>query len=176
MQSDALKYVDERDRRFGLAGMAIAMVVWDGQEQLAAINVDSEPGEGLEFTPDFYFSGNPRLSARLAWQMLVKQLELESAMLVSNVMCRQYIGRGERISSAMRARLRALVRDEAQNVCSLEDDETERIFTRVNNYLEQLFQHPAVAQMAHQLEDNLQQTRRLTVAEVMDVLRPLSHL
>ena len=74
MQNSALKYKDENDRSMGLAGSAIALVIWDGEDKLAAIDLDSLPGEGMEMTPDFSFAGNPRLSARLAWQMMLKQL------------------------------------------------------------------------------------------------------
>ena len=70
MQNSVLKYKDENDRSMGLAGSAIALVIWDGEDKLAAINLDSLPGEGLEMTPDFGFAGNPRLSARLAWQII----------------------------------------------------------------------------------------------------------
>ena len=108
MQNSALKYKDENDRSMGLAGSAIALVIWDGEDKLAAIDLDSLPGEGMEMTPDFSFAGNPRLSARLAWQMMLKQLELTSAMVMGNVLCRSYVGQGRQPSSSARAALRAM--------------------------------------------------------------------
>lgn len=173
---EQLRYTDEHDRALGLAGMAISMVAWDGEHMLAAISIDNEPGDGLEVTPDFHFAGNPRLSARLAWQQMVKQTELSSAMVIGNAMCRWYVGRGRRLSSAVNATLRGLVRDEARSVCSLDDDETDRIFTRTTDYLDRLFSHSTVASVAMHFADTLQQRRRLTATEVLDELSALNRL
>lgn len=176
MQNSVLKYRDEADRSLGLAGSAIAIVVWNGEDKLTAISLDNAPGEGLEMTPDFGFAGNPRLSARLAWQMMLKQLELTSAMVMGNVMCRSYVGAGRPLSSQSKAALRALIRDEAVNSCSLEEDETEHLFNRLIDYQNRIFSHSEVARMARDLADDLQSQRRLSVAEVLDRLSRLGHI
>lgn len=176
MQNSALKYKDENDRSMGLAGSAIALVIWDGEDKLAAIDLDSLPGEGMEMTPDFSFAGNPRLSARLAWQMMVKQLELTSAMVMGNVLCRSYVGQGRQPSSSARAALRAILRDEAISACSLEDDEFDQMYSRLLDLQSQIFTHNEVATMARTLAADLLSRRRLTAAEVLDRLDRLSKI
>lgn len=173
---EQLRYTDEQDRALGLAGVAISMVAWDGERMLSAISLESEPGAGVEVTPDFHFAGNPRFSARLAWQQMVKQTELASAMIIGNAMCRWYVGRGRRLSSAVNATLRGLVRDEARTICSLDDDETDRIFTHTTEYLDRLFSHSTVASVAAHFADTLRERRRLTASEVLDELSALNRL
>lgn len=176
MQNSVLKYKDENDRSMGLAGSAIALVIWDGEDKLAAINLDSLPGEGMEMTPDFGFAGNPRLSARLAWQMMLKELELTSAMVMGNVMCRSYVGQGRQPSSSARAALRAILRDEAISACSLEDDEFDHMYSRLLDIQSQVFAHSEVASMARSLADDILSHRRLSAAEVLDRLDRLGKL
>lgn len=176
MQKSTLKYKDENDRSLGLAGSAIAIVVWNGEDHLSAISLDSEPGEGVEMSPEFGFAGNPRLSARLAWQLQLKQLELTGAMVAGNVMCRSYVGERRPLSSAARSLLRAVVRDEAVNRCSLEEDECDAIFDRIIGYQQQLFSHSAIVEMALGLADDLRRHRRMTSAEILDRLHRLPRL
>ena len=88
MDSDKhpLKYADEKDRSYGLVGMAISLTVFDGEDMLSAICLDNAPGSGAEMAPEFHFSGNPTLSVGAAWRHTVKQFELTAAMLVGNAL------------------------------------------------------------------------------------------
>lgn len=174
--SSPLKYTDETDRSYGLTGMTISMVVWDGADLLAGVSLDNEPGNGLEVTPDFDFAGNPRLSARLAWNQLLKHLELSAAMIMGNAMCRAYVGQRRTPTSAVNAALRALVRDEGREVCSLDDDEIDRIYAKTSNYLTQIYNHPGVVQLAHSFADTLRKRRRLSAAEALDCLAALQNM
>lgn len=176
MQNSVLKYKDEDDRSMGLAGSAIALVIWDGEDKLSAVNLDSLPGEGIEMTPDFGFAGNPRLSARLAWQMMLKQFELTSAMVMGNIMCRSYVGQGRQPSSSARAALRAILRDEAISTCSLEDDEFDHMYGRLLDLQSQIFSHDEVASIARAFAGDLITRRRLSAAEVLDRLERLGKL
>jgi hypothetical protein len=171
-----LKYSDETDRSYGLAGMAISMVVWDGEEKLSSISIDNPLGEGIELAPEVRFAGNPHFSPRSAWQQQVKRLELSAAMIMGNAMCRAYVNRQRSLSSKVNASLKALVRDEARSVCSLEDDEIEAIYNKTYSYLEQLFMHEGVAEIAREFARELCAKRRLSAAETLDRLRSLSRL
>lgn len=169
-----LKYSDEQDRSLGLAGMAISMVVWDGEAKLAAISIDNPMGKGIELAPEIRFAGNPHFSTRSAWQQQVKHLELATAMIMGNAMCRAYVLKGKPISSKVNASLKALVRDEARTVCSLEDDEIEAIFAKTYNYLERMFTNAGIAEMARRFAEELCSKRRMSAAEVIDHLRELN--
>ena len=60
-----LKYRDNRDKTYGLTGMAIALVMADGEDMLMQVSLDAPAGEGITFTPDFLFTeANPRYSAK----------------------------------------------------------------------------------------------------------------
>lgn len=171
-----LKYSDETDRSFGLAGMAISMVVWDGEDMLSAVSLDNPMGEGMELAPEVRFSGNPNISPRTAWQQQVKRLELSAAMIMGNAMCRAHVNRRRAVSSKVNASLKALVRDEARSVCSLDDDEIEAIYNKTYSYLERLFTHDGVADLAREFARELCDKRRLSAAETLDRLRALNRL
>ena len=56
----SLYYADEIDRCFGLAGMAISLVVWDSEEFLRGIDLTAPAEEALQLSPDFYFIQSPK--------------------------------------------------------------------------------------------------------------------
>ncbi len=175
MDSDKhpLKYADEKDRSYGLVGMAISLTVFDGEDMLSALCLDNAPGDGAEMAPEFHFSGNPTLSIGAAWRHTVKQFELMAAMLVGNAMCRAYVGRKIRITPAVRKSLREVVEQVGNDTCDLDNDEIDRLYDKVHDNLERVFMHNRVASVANNIADTLQRQRRLTSAEVADVLAPL---
>ena len=68
-------YKNEDDKCYGLTGMAIALVVFDGEDYLTTINLDAETSkEMMDFTDDFYFSGNPEFSAKNVWNQILKNI------------------------------------------------------------------------------------------------------
>ncbi|MDE5594227.1 MAG: hypothetical protein K2I89_01460, partial [Muribaculaceae bacterium] len=110
--SSSLKYTDEKDKSYGLTGMAISMIVLDGEEYLSGMSIDAPVGEGVELSQDFYFIGNPRLSAKIAWNEILKHFQLSAGMVISNVMCRSYVQHRRKLSSELVALLKDLVRAE----------------------------------------------------------------
>ena len=68
----SLKYTDETDRCYGATGMAIGLMVFDGEDMLASITLDGDPNEMVAMSPDFYFAGNPGVSAKTAWNQILK--------------------------------------------------------------------------------------------------------
>lgn len=176
MDKSPLRYTDEKDRSYGLTGMTISMVVWDGEDMLSAVNIDNAPGQGLEVTPEFHFRGNPRMSARIAWHQLIKQFELDTAMLLGNAYCRSYVGGQRTLSAQVTALLRALVRDEGRSLCELDDDEISHIYDKTSLYLERLFTHSGVAAIAHDFAEALRRQRRLSAAEALERLSALNGL
>ena len=97
MENDKLKYADERDKSYGIAGMAIAVVAYDSESMLASVSMDAEPGHAVEFGSEFYFSGNPRLSAKIAWTEIIKHFRLATGLLVANAMSRHYVQHRRRL-------------------------------------------------------------------------------
>ena len=54
MDNNILKYIDERDKSYGVAGMAIAVVAYDTEDMLASVSMDAEPGHTIEFGSEFF--------------------------------------------------------------------------------------------------------------------------
>lgn len=171
-----LRYDNEKDRTYGVAGMAIAMVLWDGEEYLASVSIDSPVGSSVTFTPAFGFSGNPRMTASLAWRELVSQFELSTAMLMGNAVCRAYVHKSSPMTSATALALQNMIREHGREMCSLDDDETDSIYNRTRSYLDRIFTHSGVADIAHNFAATLGKRRSLTAGEVIDLLDALRRL
>lgn len=172
-KSSYLKYNDEADRAYGVAGMTITMVLLDGEDYLASVNLDNPIGEAVEFTPAFGFAGNPRLTATLAWRELIKQFELSSAMIMGNAVCRYYVGHSMPLPSTLADELRSFLRDEGNDLYQLESDEVDMMYTRTQRYLDRAFSHSAVSAVAHNFASALIERRSLSPGEVFDLLREL---
>ena len=65
-----LKYRNEDDKCYGVAGMTIGLLVFNGDKMLSSVSVDAPAGEMMDLTDDFYFSGNPQISASVVWRTL----------------------------------------------------------------------------------------------------------
>ncbi len=89
MNEPSLRYTDERDKSYGIAGMAITLVACDGEHLLAEIHLDAEPGECMVMTHDFGFKGNPRMSAKIVWEQTLKDLRITTSMALGNLACRR---------------------------------------------------------------------------------------
>lgn len=171
-----LRYRDERDRAYGVAGMAVALVLWDGGPFLAAVSLDNPVGESVEFTPAFGFNGNPRMTASLAWREMIKQFELSTAMIMGNAMCRSYVVASRPLTGDERQALRETIVEEASAVCSLEEDEVDRMLGKTHRYLDRVFMHSGVTNLVHEFANSLKQRRRMTAMEVFEILSALNHM
>lgn len=173
---DKLKYVDERDKSYGMAGMAISMMMLDGENYLEAMTLDAPAGDSVEFSHDFYFIGNPRMSAKIAWNEILKHFQISSGMVIANMMCRNYVQHRHKLPTDIIESLRAFVRDEAEEDCQLERDEADAIFEKNYNYFDRLFTYSQVHQAAHDLAAALVRQRRMSALEIIEQLRVLSML
>lgn len=171
-----LKYRDERDKTYGLTGMAIALVMTDGEDMLMQLSLDAPTGESLNLSPDFFFQPNPRYSAKLVWNQLLNQLSMVTGMLIGNVMCRSYLLDSQRLSDEVVDEIKEIVRTEATDTCALEDDEIDNLFRRNYNYFDRLFNHRMVASIAHEFASELMSRRTFSGQEALDHLRDLGRL
>ncbi len=174
--SSSLKYTDEKDKSYGLTGMAISMIVLDGEEYLSGMSIDAPVGEGVELSQDFYFIGNPRLSAKIAWNEILKHFQLSAGMVISNVMCRSYVQHRRKLSSELVAILKDLVRAEAKENCSLDEDESDMIFEKSLNYFDRIFSYARVHEIAHEFASAIVKQRSMSAQEIIEQLRQLSML
>lgn len=171
-----LSYRDEKDKCYGATGMAMGVVILDGEDMLAAVNLDEDPSATLEFVADYYFSGNPRVSAKAAWNKILHNFNLSMGVSLANVLCRSLVLDNRDIERDTVDQLRQLMIAEGRDTCSLDDDEINHIFDKNYNYLYRVFSHRGVQSVAHDFADTLMRVRRLTRAEVIEQLRALNML
>lgn len=59
-----MKYRNEEDKCYGITGMAIGITIWNGEDMLYKLDLDNEASQYVQFTSDYYFSGNPGIPAK----------------------------------------------------------------------------------------------------------------
>ncbi len=175
-QKVTLKYTDERDRCYGLTGMAMSIVVMDSEDLLAGIDMDAPVDEMMNFTPQYYFAGNPRLSARLAWNHLVEHYNITIGMLVGNVLCRYYVNSRKEITPELLELVHQYVTDEGKATCQLDEDEINALFNKQFSYMQRLFRHHGVQSVVDDFASRLLQCRKMSVSEVIEGFRTLNML
>ena len=171
-----LKYIDEEDKCYGIAGMAVAIMVWDGEKLLSSVSLDASANQALKFTSDFYFSGNPRLSAKFSWNRILEHYQLSIGMMIANLMCRNIVLRQTQVSSELKSLIYKYILEEGQEVCSLENDEIKALFDKSYNYLNNIFNHSGVQNIIFEFATKLRQQRILSQKEVIEALQALSYL
>ena len=169
-----LSYIDEKDKSYGLAGMAISLVALDGEEFLNGMSIDAPVGEGVDLSQNFYFIGNPRFSAKIAWNEMLKHLQLSSGMVISNVRCRNYVQHRHKLSSELIEALKEFIREEAKENCSLDEDERDMLFEKSLRYFARLFSYSRVHDIAHEFAETIVKQRRLSSREIIEQLSQLS--
>ncbi|MDE6452733.1 MAG: hypothetical protein K2L74_05650 [Muribaculaceae bacterium] len=166
-----LKYADERDKSYGVAGMAIAVVAYDCEDMLASVSIDAAPGHNLEFGNEMAFNGNPRLSAKLAWNELLKHYRLATGLLVANAMSRHYVQHRRRLPGETQRALHDVLHTcGAADEVQLDADEVDEVLTSNYQFFDRLFQMQVVHDATHRLASDLVAQRTLSAAEVLDRL------
>lgn len=169
-------YKSEEDKCYGAAGMAVAVVIFDGESQLASIDLDAEAPSMFSMTEDFYFAGNPGVSARSAWNRILGNFNISMALTIANIMCRRIVLSHSQMDAETRQALRQLIVEVGKESCQLEEDETSRLYDKNYTYLHRIFNHMGVQSLVNDFADLLKRRRQLSRLEVMEALRALSSL
>lgn len=171
-----LRYSDEQDRAYGLAGMAIALFVLDGQKYINSISIDVPVGQSIDFSEDFYFVNNPKFSAKIAWNENLKHFQLSAGMILSNIICRNYVRHRHKLSSDVINDLKRIVCEDAASDCSLDKDESDMMFSNSLQYFDRLFSYSTVHEVARDFVDAIGRRRSLSSQEVIENLSRLDGL
>ncbi len=174
--SVGLKYVDEDDKCYGIAGMAVAIMVFDGENLLSSISLEAPANEAMVFNSDFYFSGNPRLSAKYSWNKLLEHYQLSIGMLIANIMCRNIVLHNTFISNELKNLVYKYILEEGEEICSLEKDEIKTLFDKSYNYLYNIFNHSGVQNIIFEFVSKLRLQKVLSQREIIENLKALSYL
>ena len=115
-----LRYINEDEKCYGITGMAIGMVVWNAEDVLASVSLDAPVDEVVEFTNEYYFNGNPRLSAKVAWNHILEHYQVSMGMMIGNVLCRSYVLHESSLDNKIKDELIKYLDEEGRETCSLE--------------------------------------------------------
>lgn len=171
-----LRYRSEDDRCYGATGMTVAFVVMEGEDLLSAVDLDAAADALIEYADEYYFAGNPGLSAKSAWNTILKHFNYSMAAVVGNVMCRRYVLDKSSLDAETKQHLLNLMIEEGNDTCNLEEDETRRLFDKNYVYLTRVFTHQGVQSVCHDFADALKRRRRMSRYEILEQLRALRML
>lgn len=168
-----LSYSNEDDRAYGLAGMAISMASLDALDRITEIYLDAE-GPMVNFSQQYYYSSSPSISPKAVWENLMNNLQLTTSLVLGNVMARSLVRLGAEAEADIFDEIRSLVREEARDVCSLDEEEADAVFDKLMRHSRRLFYNPRLQPAVKQLAGVISRRRRLSVidlAEELELLR-----
>lgn len=169
-----MKYRDELDKSYGIAGMVLGLSVLDAEDLFTAVTLDAEGKGCIQFTPEFYFAGNPRLSPRGAWQYILGHYRISVGLAVANALCRRMVLDNDQVDEQLREQLFNVAYADGRDACQLERDEVQPIFDEVFSNMMRLFTDSRVRKAMDTFADALQQRRTLSHIDVNDILEQLN--
>ena len=169
-----MKYRDELDKSYGVAGMVLGLTVFDASDLLTAVTLDAEGPGCIQFTPEFFFAGNPRLSPRGAWQYILGHYRITVGLAIANALCRRMVLDNEKVDDKLRDELYNAALADGTNYCQLERDEVYPIFDEAFDNMMRLFADSRVRRAMDTFADTLQQRRTLSHIDVNDILQQLN--
>lgn len=168
-----LKYSNEDDRAYGLAGMAISIASLDALDRITEIYLDAE-GPMVTFSNRYYYPASPSLSPKTVWNNLLQNLHLTTSLVLANMMARSLVRLGQEADQEIVDQIRNLVREEGVETCSLDAEEADILFDRVMRHTRKLFYNPRLHPAVKELAGIISRKRRLSVLELADELQFLS--
>ena len=171
-----LKYIDEEDKCYGLTGVAMSTVIWDMENLISAISIDSDAVYSIQYTPQLIIEGNAAISPRNILNHNIEKFRMAMGMILSNILCRTYVLNNKFINHKTKQQIYDFFIEEGKINCDLEKDEVEEIFNKNYDYLHRIFSHPEVQRIAHDFAQHLTTRRTLSQAEIIESLQPLNML
>ena len=169
-----MKYRDELDKSYGVAGMALGLAVLEADNLFTSITLDAEGPGCIQFTPEFFFAGNPRLSPRGAWKYILGHYRISVGLAVANALCRRMVLDNDKVDNKLRDELFNAAYEDGRDYCNLERDEVEPIFDEAFDNMMRLFSNSQVREAMDAFADALQQRRTLSHIDVTDILQQMN--
>lgn len=167
-----LHYINDDDRAYGLAGMAISLAALDALDRVASVSLDAE-GPMVTFSHEYYFCGSPTISPKAAWNNMLSNFNLTSAMVLSNVMARSLVRMGNEVPDEIMDMLHTEIVNEGRETCSLDEDEVDVLYNRARTYLRRIFHNERLHPAIDELVRTLSVRRSLSGTEIADELHQL---
>lgn len=173
MATETLTYSDDRDKAYGITGMAITLVALDAADFFDSIDLDAPSGEHIVMSHDYGMRGNPRMSAKIIWQQTMRELKLTASIALGNLTCRRYLLAHKGLSDKEITVIREALRHDADQHLDMDSDEADRLFDSCRQYADRLFRHQGVAGVAHSFADKLAERHQMSAAEAIEILASL---
>ena len=167
-----LSYINEDDRAFGLAGMAISLASLDALDRVTEVFLDAD-GPMVSFRNNYYFSLSPSVSPKAVWNNLLRNFHLTASMAMGNIMARTLIRLGEEPDQEVFNSVREIMREEGRETCELDEEESDIIFDNVWRQNKRLFHNPMLHPAIKELAGVIARRRRLSSPELIEELRLL---
>ncbi|MBD5328757.1 MAG: hypothetical protein HDS03_02515 [Bacteroides sp.] len=167
-----LTYLNEDDKAYGLAGMAISLAALDAMDFVADISLDAD-GPMVNFSHQYYHPSSPAISVKANWDNLLHNFYITSAMVISNVMARSMVRMHTPVPSDIMDAIYSEIAEEGKETCSLEDDEIENIYNRTSSYMRRIFNNPRVMPAIDEFARTISRRRTLSGHEILDELKLL---
>lgn len=175
MKDLTLAYLNEDDRAYGLAGMAVTLAALDALDNVAHASIDAD-GPMVTFSTDYYFGGSPAVSPKAAWDHLLNKFYITSTMVIGNMMSRSLVRMKRDIPADILSQLRESILAEGRDTCSLDDDEADEIFRRSLSYTRRIFGNPRLHPAVDEFVRVISRRRDLSGMEIRDELHLLNIL
>lgn len=167
-----LKYSNEDDRAYGLAGMTISLADLDAIDRIVSISLDAE-GPMVNFAQDYYFSVSPVVSPKAVWDNLLRNYHLTASMVVSNVLARSLVRLGEEAPSDLMDTLYEEIEAEGRESVGLDPDEVKVLYNKILTRNRRIFKNPRLRPAIAELAGIISRRRTLSGGELRDELHYL---
>lgn len=164
-----LKYTNEDDRAFGLAGMTISLAALDAIDTVVEVSMDAE-GPMVTFSQEYYYSVSPVVSPKAVWENLMRNFHITSSMVVANVMARSIVRLGEETPQGILDSIYNEIEAEGTDTCGLEKDEVKSFYNRIFMQNRRIFANPRLRPVVTELAGIFSRRRRLSGLELRDEL------
>lgn len=171
-QNLTLAYLNEDDRAYGLAGMAISLAALNAIDRVATVSLDADDTM-VSFSHAYYFSGSPSISPKATWDNLIQNFHITSAMVISNLMARSLVRLRQEVPADLLEEIHARMEEEGRDTCSLEEDEINALYDRTLRYSRRIFANPRLHPAIKAFAGTLARRRSLSGMELRDELRRL---
>ena len=169
-----MRYRSEEDKCYGVAGMAIGLSVFDAEDLLSEVNIDADGVDCVQFVPDFYYTGSPRVPASKSWHHIYAHYQVSMGLAIANVLCRKMVLDQGVLDRKRRDELLDAAVADGLALCQLDRDEVEPMFNKSYSYLMRVFGNRDIQRVIYDFAAQLRQRRSLTRVEVAELLQELN--
>lgn len=167
-----LKYSNEDDRAYGLAGMTITLADLDAVDRVVSVSLDAE-GPMIDFSQEYYFSVSPAVSPKAVWNNLLQNYHITASMVVSNILARSLVRLGEDVPSDIIQSVYDEIEAEGRDTVGLDPDEVKMIFNKILSRNRRIFNNPRLRPAIAELASIISRERTLSGGELRDRLHYL---